>query len=199
MIWRWCMAAGCLCLGAGMAGQAAAHPHEFIDTRLVVHLDDRGIDGFHQYWTFDELFSAWIKEDFDLDKDGRFNAAELETLYEQTFSNLENYGFFTRVLYRGKEIPVTQVQDFFVEIKNGRAVYSFFVPLAMDIPETREIVIAVYDETFYTQIMFPPEKIEFKGDLEGWRIDTASRKMPEFRFYYGMLIPTAVQITIGPP
>ena len=55
MVWRWCMAMGCLCLGAGMAGQAGAHPHEFIDTRLVVHLDDRGIDGFHQYWTFDDL------------------------------------------------------------------------------------------------------------------------------------------------
>lgn len=69
----------------------------------------------------------------------------------------------------------------------------------MDIPEPREIVIAVYDETFYTQIMFPPEKIEFKGDLSGWWVHTVSQKMPEFRFYYGMLIHTAVQITIGPP
>lgn len=189
----------CLCLGAGMAGQAAAHPHEFIDTRLVVHLDDCGIEGFHQYWIFDELFSAWIKEDFDVDRDGRFNRAELDTLYEETFSSIGEYGFFTRVLYQGREIPVTQVQNFFVEIKNGRAVYSFFAPLAMDIPESREIVIAVYDETFYTQIMFPPKKVEFKGDLSGWQIHTVPQKMPGFRFYYGMLIPTAVRITIGSP
>ncbi len=181
-----------------MPRQVAAHPHEFIDTRLVIHLDEQGINGFSQYWTFDELFSAWIIEDFDIDKDGRFNPSELETLHEQTFLNLKNYGFFTRVLYQGREIPVTQIQNFFVEVRNGRAVYSFFVPMVMDIVESRDIVIAVYDETFYTQIIFPPEKIEFKGQLQGWRTVTAHQQMPEFRFYYGMLIPTAVRITISP-
>lgn len=59
------------------APTAWSHPHVFIEVRIEVELDARGIEGIWQHWTFDEYFSAWIIEEFDTDGDGKFSDEEL--------------------------------------------------------------------------------------------------------------------------
>ena len=72
-----------LILGAGVAFQAAAHPHVFVDTRLDVVFDTAGrAEGVRISWTYDDLFSLVIIMDHEMDADfdGVLTAQELETL-----------------------------------------------------------------------------------------------------------------------
>lgn len=177
----------------------ASHPHVFIETRMVVELNDHGIKGFWQHWAFDEYFSAWVIEDFDTNRDGKFCDDELKIIFEQTFESIKEYGYFTRVLLGDREIPVTSIENFSVEIKENRTVYSFFVPLDIKISkDPKDIFITVYDESFYCHIFFPFAEVGFKGNRLNWAIEYTTQELPEFSFYFGFLIPTAIKLSITP-
>jgi ABC-type uncharacterized transport system substrate-binding protein len=176
-----------------------SHPHVFIETGLVVQLSDEGITGFWQHWAFDEYFSAWVIDDFDTDKDGKFSDEELKHVYEGTFTYIKQHGYFTRVLKSDKEIPVTKIENFSVQIKDNRVIYSFFVPLEIKISQSaQDIIIAVYDESFYCHIFFPPDEVGFDGNPSSWKIEYTTQELPEFSFYFGFLIPAAVKLSITP-
>ena len=180
------------------AGPAQSHPHVFIDAGLEVELDESGVKGLRLTWTFDEYFSAWIIHEYDADENGAFCEAEQRALFNEVFINLENYNFFTRILRDGRDIPVT-VEQFAAAIARDRVVYSFFVPLGLVVGEREEpLYIAVYDESFYCEITFPPARIDYSGETDRWRVDYEVRKMPELTYYYGFVTPEAVMLSIGP-
>ncbi len=180
------------------AGSCPAHPHVFIESEMDIELEAGGISGIWHHWTFDEYFSAWILEEYDQDNDGLFSPEETKKLYEEAFKNLKQYGFWTRILRGGSEIPVSRIENFTVEINDNMATYSFFVPLDMTVASESDIFIAVYDESFYCQIFFPPQDIGFKGELSAWEIDYTTQKMPELKYYFGFVTPVAIKLTIVP-
>jgi ABC-type uncharacterized transport system substrate-binding protein len=175
-----------------------AHPHVFIQSKLEVEMDDKGIRGVWHHWSFDEYFSAWIIDEYDTDGDGHLSPEETSRLYEEAFKNLESYGFWTRVLNGEKEIIVDSLEDFSVEIRDHIATYTFFLPLNIPVSSPSEIFIAVFDEDFYCQIFFPPSEVQFKGDTSAWTIDYTNKKMPEMTYYFGFITPVAVKLSITP-
>jgi ABC-type uncharacterized transport system substrate-binding protein len=182
-----------------MIQPVASHPHVFIDTKIFIELNEEGIEGFWQHWAFDEYFSAWVIEEFDTDRDGKFNDDELKIVYERTLVGIKENGYFTRVLVGDTEIPVTGIEKFSVEIKENRTVYSFFVPLEIKIYQsTKDVFITVYDESFYCHVFFPPNELGFNGNRLNWAIEYATQELPQFSFYFGFLIPTAVKLSITP-
>lgn len=182
-----------------LTSPAQAHPHVFIATAIEVDLDDDGIAGFWHYWSFDEYFSAWILEEFDVDRNGVLSSQEQQAIYTNTFEGLKQEGYFTRVLKGAENIPVQQIENFTVEVQDGSVVYSFFMPLAIRIgSETEDIFIAVYDESFYCHVFFPPDEIGRRGNVAGWKIDYAPQDLPELAYYFGFVIPTAIRLSISP-
>lgn len=180
------------------AGPAQSHPHVFIDAGLEVELDESGVKGLRLTWTFDEYFSAWIIYEYDVDEDGAFCKAEQAALYLEVFINLENYNFFTRILRDGRDIPVT-VEQFAAAIEGDRVVYSFFVPLGLAVgSDDPPLHVAVYDESFYCDIAFPPQEVVISGETDRWRVDYEVRKMPELTYYYGFVTPEAVRLLVSP-
>jgi len=101
-----------------------AHPHVFIDAGIEIELDEKGIKGVWHSWTYDEYYSAWFVSEYGPDKKGKFSDKKLKLIYEQTFMNLKYHGYLTRVLIDDKEIPVEKIEQFSVDIKDNRAVYS---------------------------------------------------------------------------
>ncbi len=137
-----------------------AHPHVFIESELEIELGDEGVRGLWLHWTFDEYFSAWIIDEYDQNKDGRFSPEETQKLYEEAFKNLKNYGFWTRVFKGSRDIPVTRIENFTVKLRDHQATYSFFVPLDIAFTqESEDLFILSYDEDFYCQIFFPPAEV----------------------------------------
>lgn len=181
-----------------LPGKSSSHPHVFIESELEIEMGEQGIKGIWHHWTFDEYFSAWIIDEFDQDNDGQFSPEETEKLYQEAFKNLETYGFWTRVLKSGEEIPVSGIENFTVRLANDKATYSFFVPLDININSDSEVFIAVYDKDFYCQIFFPPKDISFKGNTSKWKVDYDTQKMPELTYYFGFITPVAVRVSISP-
>jgi ABC-type uncharacterized transport system substrate-binding protein len=47
------------------AGAASAHPHVFADAAVEVRFGARGLEGVRVAWTFDELFSSMVLQEYD--------------------------------------------------------------------------------------------------------------------------------------
>ena len=91
-----------LALAAPVA--AAAHPHIWIDaTATFVFAQDRLV-AVRQSWIFDEVFSTVMINQFDRNRDRRFDADELAKLRAGAFASLKNYSFLTRLTVDGDEI-----------------------------------------------------------------------------------------------
>ncbi len=132
-----------------------AHPHVFMDTQVEFRFGEKGLEGFWVEWLFDEIFSAGIKMDFDLDYNNAFSEPEIKELEKGAFSNLKNYDYFTYVTVGDDKHPVREVSSFHAELRKNRLVYRFFVPYTVhaDI-KARTLRVAVYDKSFYCDIAF---------------------------------------------
>jgi len=199
---RWCLiVSGLLFLGLHVSptGQALAHPHVFLETEIEIEFNEQGLKGIWQEWTFDEYQSSWIINQYNIDQEGEISSQELDRLYRETFENLKHYNFFTMVMVGDEKIPATKIENFSVKVKDGLAIYSFFVPFDMEINQDKqEVFILVYDETYFCHVFFPPDNIGFKGDLSSWEINYSTQKKSSLRFYFGMVTPEAIKLSIAP-
>ncbi len=130
-----------------------AHPHMFIDTKLEIRLDGNRLDGLEITWFFDPMFTASIVNDYDLNGNDSFSEHEVELVYENAFSNLADFDYFTYVSTGNTTQSPSSVEDFTVFMDGQTLVYRFFVPF--DIP-VRDgcVVVAIYDHTYYCDILY---------------------------------------------
>jgi ABC-type uncharacterized transport system substrate-binding protein len=171
------------------------HPHIFIDNKVTIVFDEKGLAGFNIDWVFDKIFSASIIHDFDLNGDGIFSKKEIEAIKEGAFSNLSNFNYFCLITINGSVFRVQYVTDFFAAVSEKRVVYKFFVPCHVQgITEFKKVTAAVYDETYFTDIIFDPEeavRIE-NGDFFEYSYTLAENK--KRAYWGGQIIPTEIHL-----
>lgn len=145
---------------------ANAHPHVFIDNVSYIQFENGKITGLRFHWTFDEIFSFLLFEDFDKDRSKSFNKTEVAALQEGAFSALKELRYFTHIRIDGKIMPVPQVLDFKAVAKDGRVSYSFFVPFEKPVdPQKSNLTFGVYDATFYVSVIHDAiDPVRFAGD-----------------------------------
>ena len=139
--------------------QAVAHPHLFIDASVDFHFDAQRLIGIQVYWVFDEFFTAGIVQDFDTDRDGKFNESETTNIRENAFQNLENYNYFTFFESSNESGSAKEVLDFKASLtESGRLLYTFFVPFSLTIQKNEQpLTVSMYDDTFFADIQFPED------------------------------------------
>ena len=141
-----------ICLLSAFAA-AYAHPHMFIDTKLEVRLSGNQLDGLEITWFFDPMFTASIVNDWDVNGNGSFSSSEVDLVYENAFSNLADFDYFTYVSTGNTTLSPSVVEDFTVFMDDQTLVYRFFVPF--DIPVCDGIFsVAIYDHTYYCDILY---------------------------------------------
>jgi ABC-type uncharacterized transport system substrate-binding protein len=152
-----------LCLVAGLSLPAAAawaHPHVFITAKVAVDLGADSVARISIEWTFDELFSQMIIEDYDRAGKGSFTDAEAAALRKGAFDNLRNYHYFLAAGIDRKPIPLPPIRDFRPSIRDGRLVYSFSIAVPIRLPpEGATLSLIVYDDTYYVAF----DKMEAAG------------------------------------
>lgn len=177
---------GLLLLGAGTL-RLAAHPHVFLDKRVTVLLEGQNLRGLRMEWTFDAMYSSSLIQDFDLDGDGFFSSAEVRDIQRGAFSNLENYGYFTRLYVDGREQPrIRQIRDFEAEIVSGRRIrYIFTVPLHQKLSSgSHELILSVFDTTCFSAFRYMEEQpVDCRG-LEDSLFSYIVAENKERPFYY---------------
>ena len=135
-----------------------AHPHMFIDTQLEVRLDGNHLDGYHLdgleiTWYFDPMFTASIVNDFDEDGNGFFSEHEVDLIYENAFSNLADFDYFTFVNTNSSTLSPGTIEEFTAYMEGQTLVYRFFASFDIPIPDG-SFAVAIYDDTFYCDILY---------------------------------------------
>ena len=132
-----------------------AHPHIFIDSKLTIVFDEKGLAGIKVNWFFDKMYSAILIEDYDKNSNGKLDAPEIEKMKQYAFKAIKGYNYFTFIIIDKKSYPVKKVKKFSAEKFSNRIIYEFFIPCQVKAKRSfQEIKIAMYDETYYTDISF---------------------------------------------
>ena len=105
-----------------------AHPHTFINQKIKVVFDDKGVAGFNIWWEFDEMFASMIVGDYDSNNNNVLEKNEVAVIKEKAFSYLSNFNYFIFIKIDNKVFDVKFIKDFFAKIKNKKLIYEFFVP-----------------------------------------------------------------------
>ena len=172
-----------------------SHPHVFIDHRIEFVFNDKGLEGFKHEWIFDEMFSSTIIQEFDLNADGEFGEEEIKKLEKGAFSNLKEYDYFTDIKINGHEFKIQKVNSFYAEIDGGVMVYEFFIPCEVAAgEESQEVVISVFDPTYFVQVLLSTEDPFSFIDTSNVAFSCETFEDEQNSYYYGQIIPEALKV-----
>lgn len=135
-----------------LPSQLTAHPHMFVSAQLEFVWTDTTLKGVYETWRFDRFFSADIIQGYDLNRDGAFNTAETQDVYDNAFINTKNYYYFTFIRQGEKRHSPEKVSRFSVYQKDGIVFYRFYVDLSRY--EGSSLYFAVYDYTFFCDFRY---------------------------------------------
>jgi ABC-type uncharacterized transport system substrate-binding protein len=179
-----------------LPGPAAAHPHVWINGVTTFLFKDRQLAGIRHHWEFDEIFSSYVIDEQDADKNGKLDRAEIDSIQSNAFSNLRDYGYFTHVRLDGKELPLSKVADFTARIEGDVLVYEFTLPLARPIdPATSRFAVGVFDPEYYVEVLLDEDDpVRFEG-LPSGACTYAVREDTEHPIYYGLVNPLIIVLS----
>lgn len=162
MIWKSLVLASFILLGAVPAG---AHPHAWIDLQSKVLLDEDGkVRALQQDWYFDDYYTVAIADEVDV---GDQVPEEVWTeVAERNLSNLAEYDYFTDVKADGVALELGEVERYEGGLRDGRMWMRFEVPILEPVdPTSKDVTFAVYDPTYYIEIVYlEDDVITFDGE-----------------------------------
>lgn len=137
---------------------AAAHPHIFIDARVVLVFDETGgIARLQHEWTFDPSFSAWTTQGLDADEDGAVTSAEMQALADENMVGLASYRFYTYAAVGAQEIEFEPVGDQAMTYEDGRVTLRYSVQPTKPVTLDGTLELAVNDPEYYVAITIAGE------------------------------------------
>ena len=140
---------------AASLSPALAHPHVFAEARLeVTGTGDGHVDRLRHVWRFDELFSATVLLEFDMDASGALELEELEKVASVITTSIAEFGYFQSIRVGDREVTVARVDDLRVDMVDGQMLVLFTSQPAEQVAFSDNPHFAVYDPTFYTAIEF---------------------------------------------
>jgi len=143
---------------AALPAPVAAHPHGWIDIRTEILVDDAGrIEALRQAWLFDELYSAFMLDDFA--QAGLEREQGLAELLRQDVEALAPFDYFTRVEVAGEPQEFDAVRGYANGVAQGRIWFRFELPLAEPVdPTGRDLRYAVFDPTYFIELLHQGER-----------------------------------------
>ncbi|MBD3355997.1 MAG: DUF1007 family protein [Chitinivibrionales bacterium] len=152
-----------LCL---LATGAGAHPHMFIDVRAKFMLTDTSLSGVHLYWDFDEMNSAVFIEEFDRNRNNRFESDEITAIEQGAFAAAAASNYFTAITWDTKGLKIRTVDRFSAGIRPNKQVrYSFFIPctILLDDIIDKDITVSFEDPSMFVAFTLVKDMIQVGG------------------------------------
>jgi len=184
-------------IAAGLSGEASAHPHVWIDATVNLAFKDKKIEAMNITWVFDEAYSAATIADFGKHERGKMDQAELRGLVAQSEKSLSHYSFFTYLQIDGARRRVEKVTNFSAEVKGGRLIYRFTVPVAPPVDPLRQrFEFLLYDETYYVYVALleKGKGLSVSGEAPGLCTDSRQQDLGT-PLYFGSDYPTLVHVS----
>lgn len=151
--WAWGgRVAGLLVVALASVVPAQAHPHIFIDAKVVVVFDDAGrIATLRHSWTFDTAFSVWMVQGLDTNGDGIVSPEEMQDLADENMVGLAEYGFYT---FAGDGMDLTPSGDQRMRYEDNRVTLDYSVEALTPTAPGSRFELGIYDAEYYVAISF---------------------------------------------
>lgn len=175
---------------------AEAHPHVFIDNRVAFLFAGDKIAALTEAWTFDEVFSDQLLQDFDTNSDGQFSPAESKAVATGTLPNLKKFRYFNYIWVDGKDLgPIAPVDFSATAGKNKKVTFIFTVKLPQLVdPKMQKLKVEINDREFYVEVDLAQEKpILFQGN-KGVECTPKIRDDTENAYYGGFVNPQEITL-----
>jgi ABC-type uncharacterized transport system substrate-binding protein len=174
---------------------AAAHPHVFIDNRVVFMFAGAKIVALTEAWTFDEVFSDQLLQDFDADGDGAFSAAESKAVAKGTLPNMKKFRYFNYIWVDGKDLGAIDPVDFTAVAKNKKVTFVFSVKLPQPVdPKIHKLKVEINDREYYVEVdLAQDQPILFHGN-QGVACEPKIRDDTENAYYGGFVNPQEITL-----
>lgn len=175
---------------------AWAHPHVFIEDRVVFLFAGDKITAIEQSWKFDEVFSDTLIQQFDANGDGTFSAAESREVAKGTLPNLKKFRYFNYEWVDGKDIGVVDPIDFVAAAKNKIVTFVFTVKLPKPVdPKTQKLKVEINDREFYVEVdLAKDQPILFNGN-QGVTCTPKIRDDTENAYFGGFVYPQEITLS----
>lgn len=136
----------------GLAQPAMAHPHIFIDAKVVVVFDDAArIVTLRNSWTFDTAFSVWMVQGLDTNDDGVVSPEEMQELADENMVGLADYGFYT---VAGDGVHFTPVGDQRMHYEDNKVTLDFSIDATEPVVPGSRFELGIFDAEYYVAISF---------------------------------------------
>jgi ABC-type uncharacterized transport system substrate-binding protein len=140
-----------------VAAPVAAHPHVWVTIRSqILYSPDGTATGVRHAWTFDDMFSAFATQGLPQQTKGQFTREELASLAEVNVTSLKEYAYFTFATADGKTAPFLDPKDYWLDYRDAMLTLNFTLPLKQPV-KARELVLEVYDETYFVAFEMAPQ------------------------------------------
>lgn len=100
-----------------------AHPHLFLDTKVEV-LPEKIIIT----WSFDEMNSAMIMDDYDTNKNQKLEPEEVAFMEKDHFKSLAPYSYFIHMSDGKDEFDLKRILEFNAKFEGKKLIYTFAIP-----------------------------------------------------------------------
>ncbi len=147
------------------AAQTAAHPHVTIKVETAVVVHSGKATSFLHRWTFDKAYLTSILEEYDADRNGRIEGAELTKLVAETDTTLKLFHAFTVARHGKRKLKLRSATDIQMSFEEGIPVLRFAINLARPVSlADRSFRFEVYDATYFSAFAFAtPAAVTFSG------------------------------------
>ena len=174
----------------GSVRSAGAHPHIFIDARVVFQMESGKVVAITQHWTFDAVFGGVVIHAFDRNRNGKLESGEVQQVRRGAFDALKDFNYFTVVRIGGKELKLDRATGFAAAVKNGRLAYEFTVPLPQPVDlRTGDPAFLFLDKTYYVAVELTKQNpVTFAGAAPAG-CQTVVRDDFDNPIYFGMVVP----------
>lgn len=129
-----------------------AHAHIFIDYSLAAEFEEGGLKGMRVAWSFDRMYSSFIIQQFDKDKDRNLSQEEVAGIRNSAFHDLAKDAFFAHITHGRKKIRVPTPTEFNAKIIGNQDVvqYTFFLPIqVMANEKDQRVSLFFFDPVIY--------------------------------------------------
>ena len=186
----------CLAVLSLDSRNATAHPHVFIEDRVVFLFAGDKITAIEQSWKFDEIFSDQLIQDFDADHNGAFDALESKAVGKGTLPNLKKFRYFNYIWVDGKDLGAIDPIDFTAVAKDKIVTFVFTEKLPKPIdPKTQKLKVEINDREYYVQVdLAKNQPILFNGN-KGVTCTPKVRDDTENAYFGGFVYPQEITLS----
>jgi ABC-type uncharacterized transport system substrate-binding protein len=124
-----------------------------VDYSVTVLLADDAVDAIRITWTFDDLFSGFILQEFDRDRNQALSPEEVRQIEQKHLTEFQRQGYYTTVNVNGKPVVLPSARGFRASVVKGIVTYEFVLSIKASLATTTALEVLADDPVYYIAYM----------------------------------------------